>query len=145
MATILRTPALFLHPPAEVAARAALPAAPRGPPYICARRRISWSLKLQLSPVAYRRLCFPKFKIFAAYGDTTEAEEIAEDVEKVSSMCFRSSLFWCRGTISFRIRAFIDYYHSEWNGFGWLIGFLCVYLVIALEILLLVSDLTDPP
>ncbi|KAJ8479913.1 hypothetical protein OPV22_023640 [Ensete ventricosum] len=85
MATILRTPALFLHPPAEVAARAALPAAPWGPPYFCATRRTSWSLKLQLSPLAYRRLCFPKFKISAAYGDTTEAEEIAEAVEKDDS------------------------------------------------------------
>ncbi|CAL9196143.1 unnamed protein product [Musa hybrid cultivar] len=87
MASILRAPALLIAPP-EVAAgatRGASLEAARSLPFFSARRRISWPLRLKLSPLAYKPLRFPNLGGFAAYGDTTEAGETAKTVEKEDS------------------------------------------------------------
>ncbi|WOL08634.1 hypothetical protein Cni_G17387 [Canna indica] len=85
MAIILRAPALILSPPAEAAARSPSLEPPRRISSFSPRQRISWPLKLNLSPLAYRPLRSSKYGVFAAYGDTTEAEETAETVEKEDS------------------------------------------------------------
>lgn len=101
MASILRAPALLIAPP-EVAAGAARGAsleAARSLPFFSARRRISWPLRLKLSPLAYKPLRFPNLGGFAAYGDTTEAGETAKTVEKVLSFFgFRCAYFRSKGT-----------------------------------------------
>ncbi|WOK92131.1 hypothetical protein Cni_G00822 [Canna indica] len=84
MAAILRTPSFVLPPPA-MACVAPPPAAARSLLCFSARQTLSWTSKLKRPPLPNKSLRFPTFRLLAAYGDTTEAEETVETVEKVDS------------------------------------------------------------
>ncbi|XP_074590490.1 uncharacterized protein LOC141846369 [Curcuma longa] len=84
MAAVLITPPLFVSSPAA-ATRAAHAQAPRSLPCPLSRRKPSCALKLKRSPVVKSPLRFPRFRLFAAYGDITEAEQKDETSGKEDS------------------------------------------------------------
>ncbi|KAG6525162.1 protein GrpE-like [Zingiber officinale] len=84
MAAVLRTPSLFVSSPAA-ATRAAHAQAPRSLTYPLSRQKPSCALKPKQASAVESPLRFPRFRLFTAYGDLTEAEQKDETPEKEHS------------------------------------------------------------